>query len=322
MAVRTFRLLFLLLAVALPAAWLYAQTKSSKSVKRAQLPKLEASGGPFFSDAFQQLVGERPADLGKPAVAASTGGSAAPSSSGSSSGGGLAGSGWAAIISSTTIEDEIKSLKSKIDAEITTPSDFNGKGYKLARRDFSVLAMLFGIIGEYDGDVRFKTFGPGARDTFARSAANTKVGTSQSFTEAKLRKSELQDVIGGANPFSGKEAEAKAVWNTVCDRSPLMMHLEDIFEPRVKAWTADKAAFNSNDEKLLHEAEMISAIGAVLAKEGMEDSGADDYKGWCQQMTQAGRAIVEAIKTKNYEAATAAAGEISKARDNCHGTYR
>lgn len=322
MVVRAFRMLFMVLAVALPAAWIYAQTKSSKPVKRAQLPKSETASGPFFSDAFQQLVGERPADLSKPAVAANSSATPAPSSSGSSSGGGLAGSGWAAIISSSTIEDEIKALKSKVDAEITTPSDFAGKGYKLARRDFSVLAMLFGIIGEYDGDVRFKAFGPGARDTFARSAANSKVGTSQAFTEAKIRKGELQDVIGGGNPFGVKEAEAKAVWNTVCDRSPLMLHLEEIFEPRVKAWTADKGTFTSNDEKLLHEAEMIAAIGAVLAKEGMEDSAADDYKGWCQQMTQAGRAIVEAIKTKNYEAATTAAGEISKARDNCHGTYR
>lgn len=322
MFVRAFRLLFVLAAFALPAAWIYAQTKSSKPVKRAQLPKPEASGGPFFSDAFQQLVGERPADLSKPAVVANAGAPSIPASSGSSSGGGVAGSGWAGIISATTIEDEIKALKSKVDAEITTPSDFAGKGYKLARRDFSMLAMLFGIIGEYDGDVRFKAFGPGARDTFARTAANTKVGTQQALNEAKLRKADLQDVIGGANPFAGKEAEAKAVWNTVCDRSPLMLHLEEIFEPRVQAWTADKGVFTSNEEKLLHEAEMIAAIGVVLAKEGMEDSGADDYKEWCQQMTTAGKAIVEAIKTKNYEAATSAAGEISKARDNCHGTYR
>lgn len=320
MIAKVLRSLFVLVAIALPAAWVYSQTKPPKAVKRAQPPKNEPAG-PFFSDAFQQLVGERPADLSKQPTASS--GSGLPGTTESTnSGGGVAGSGWSAIISSSTIEDEIKSLKSKVDGEITTPSDFNGKGYKLARRDFSVLAMLFGIIGEYDGDVRFKAFGPAARDTFARSAANAKVGTGQAFNEAKIRKGDMQEVIGGGNPFAGKEAEAKATWNAVCDRSPLMLHLEEIFEPKLKAWTADKGAFTSNSEKVLQEAEMVAAIGTVLAKEGMEDATADDYKQWCQQMAKAGRAIVEAVKSKNYEAATAAAGDISKARDSCHGTYR
>src|SRR5262245_35167748 len=99
-------------------------------------------------------------------------------------------------------------------------------------------------------------------DVFARTAANSKVGTSQVFQEAKLRKAELQDLVGGSSPYQGKDAEAKAAWNTVCDRSPLMQHLEKIYEPELKPLLSDKGQFTANLEKVTHNAEIIGAIGA------------------------------------------------------------
>src|SRR5262245_36339566 len=136
--------------------------------------------------------------------------------------------------------------------------------------------MLFGIAGEYDGDVRWKKDAPAARDAFGRTAANAKVGTAQVFQEAKLRKEELQDLVGGGNPFSGKEADSKATWKEVCNRAPLMQHLESIWEPRLKPLLADAAKFNANGPKVQHDAEIIAAMGAVLAKEGMADADAED----------------------------------------------
>src|SRR4029450_13371139 len=163
--------------------------------------------------AFKEgLVGERPGNLSQAAAVAGGGNSAVPGSSGSSGASGVVGSGWAALISGTTIEDEIKSLKLQVDQNVTTPSDFAGKGYKLARRDFSVLAMLFGIAGEYEGDVRWKNDAPAARAVLGRPANNSKVGTQQVWAEAKQRKEELTDLLGGSSPYSGKTAEAKAAW--------------------------------------------------------------------------------------------------------------
>lgn len=299
-------------------ASLMAQGKGAKRVRRVQLPKLAAEPDLFFGDAFKDaLVGERPANLGKPAPAA-TAVAAAPTESVSSGGAGT----WASIISAQAIEDEIKALKLKVDGSITTPSDFKGKGYRVVRRDFSVLAMLFAIAGEYDGEVRWKKSAPAARDTFARTAANAKVGTDQVFAEAKLRKTELGDLVGGSNPFEGKEAEVKATWSTVCDRAPLMQHLEDVFEPSLKPNLGDKAQFNANLEKISHEAEIFAAIGASLAKEGMMDADSTEYKAFCQTFEKAARDLVEACKTKNYDAASAAGAVISKACTECHEMFR
>ena len=308
--------------LALAAAPFVGAQQKGKPVKRAQPPKFEKKGDVFYPDAFKDgLVGARPADLGKaaPTVTAGTpGGSSTPAGGA----GGLAGSGWSAIISGQTIEDEVKDLKKLIDVEVTTPSDYAGKGYKVARRDFSMLAMLFGIAGEYDGEVRWKKDSPSARDVFARTAANSKVGTSQVFQEAKLRKSELQDLVGGSSPYQGKDSEAKAVWNAVCDRSPLMQHLERIYEPQLKPLLADKGQFTANIDKVTHDAEIIAAIGAVLSKSGMEDADADEYKAFCLKLQKAAKDIVEAAKVKNFDAASSAGTAIGKACAECHEGYR
>ena len=312
------------LATIFACSFAWAQTKAPKTVRRAQPPKFEKPGQNFFADAFKEgLQGERPGNLGQAVVALPPmPGGNATSSSAPAATGGLAGSGWATIISGGTLEDMIKSMKLQVDQEVTTPSDFAGKGYKLARRDFSMLAMTFGIIGEYDGDVRWKANAPAARDEFARTAANSKVGTTGVFNEAKKRKEELQDLVGGSNPFEGKSADAKAAWKDVCNRTPLMQHLENVWEPRLKPACSDKGQFTANQEKVLQDAEIFAAIATVLAKEGMEDADAKEYTDICNKLKNAALEIVDAVKSKNFDKASKAATEIGKSCVECHENYR
>ena len=117
-----------------------------------------------------------------------------------------------------------------------------------------------------------------ARPTTPRSAR------SRSGQEAKLRKDELTDLLGGSSPFGGKQAEAKAPWKDVCGRSPLMQHLENIWEPRLKPALADKGQFTANADKVLRDAEMITAIGHVLAKDGMADADSEEYVKFCNAL--------------------------------------
>lgn len=315
--------LLVLFAVLVPLVAL-AQTKAPKTVKRAQPPKFSKTDN-FYGDAFKEgLVGERPADLSKSVAVGGSVNSAAPGSTTTegSGAGGVAGSGWAALISGPTIEDEIKALKLQIDQNVTTPSEFAGKGYKLARRDLSVMAMLFGIAGEYEGEVRWKNDAPAARDVFARTAANAKVGSAQVFQEAKLRKDELTDLVGGSSPFGGKQAEAKADWKDVCGRAPLMQHLENIWEPRLKPALADKGQFTANADKVLRDAEMIAAIGQVLAKEGMEDADSEEYVKFCNSLRDGAKAIADGAKSKNYDQAAGGGAGIGKSCTECHENYR
>jgi hypothetical protein len=314
------RLLIIPMLIALlPSVVLLGQSKAPKTVKRAQRPKF-TKNDPFYADAFAEgLVGARPADLGKAAASAGPANSVPAALSG---GGGSVGSGWSALISGATIEDTIKSLKQQVDKEVTTVSDFKGKGHKLARRDYSLLAMLFGIASEYEGDVRWKKDAAAARDAFARSAANFKVATDQAFNEAKTRKEELNDLVGGSSPFAGKTAEPKAAWGQIAGRAPLMQYLESAWEPRLKPMLTEKSQFAANSDKILRDAEMFAAIGEVLAKDGMADADAAEYKAFCVRLRDGAKQIIDGVKQKNFDEASKASSAIGKACAECHENYR
>lgn len=300
-----------------------AQTKAPKTYKRAPPPKFNKTD-PFYADAFKEgLVGDRPADLGKAAATTTIAGSgtstsAPPAGSGADSASGN----WSALISAATIEDTIKGLKQQVDKDVTTLSDFKGKGHKLARRDYSLLAMLFAIAGEYDGEVRWKKDAPGARDAFGRSAANFKVATDQAFNEAKARKEELSELIGGSSPFGGKEADPKPQWPQIAGRAPLMQYLETAWEPRLKPALADKGQFTSGGDKVLRDAELLAAIGDVLAKDGMPDADSAEYKAFCVRLRDGAKEIIAAVKQKNFDQASKASATIGKACAECHEIYR
>jgi hypothetical protein len=305
-----------------------AAVAQGQAVKRAQPPKFDSSvtSGIFFNDIFTEgFVGPRPPDLGRvPAqiVGNTPGTTGTPSTGGNTpSGGGGGVFAWSKIISPTTVEDEVKAVKLKVDEEITTPTDFAGKGYKAARRNFTTLAVLFAITGEYDGSVRWKDDATAARDTFARTAANCKVGTIQVYNEAKQRKDELQDLIGGAK-LQSKGGEAKANWAQVCDRSPIMQRLEMGFQNKLQPWLGSQNDFKSNNEQVLHEAEILAALGEVLKKEGMVDADDAEYAKFCDELKKGALQVVDAVKQNNYDQARQAAGVISQSCAKCHENYR
>lgn len=292
-----------------------AQNRSqAKRVARPSFDDKEARKI-FFENLFdgRVLAGDRPSDLS--ASAARPG---KPTDAGSESSSGTA-AGWAAIVSGSTIEDEVKLARQALDESVTTPTEFAGRGYKSAQVQFTTLALLFGIASEYDGDVRWKSDAASARDAFARAAANAKAGgNSQVFSEAKSRKQDLQELINGSGFPAKGSVEPKTNWGQTCNRIPLMQRLEATQESRMREWVADKAAFKANKEKLLHEAQLVAAIGEVLGKEGMEDADAEEYKAFCLKLKKAALEVADAVKLDSDEAARKAVSNINTTCDQCH----
>ncbi|MEW4451870.1 cytochrome c [Bremerella sp. JC817] len=296
--------------------------------KRATPPTFDntATSIFFFKDVFAEgLSGERPAVLsenrqqmiaGPAGGGMSGGGGAAPAASG----GGAAGE-WADIISPTTIQDEVKKLNNQLTTTVENVRKFNGGGFEEARRDFTELAMLFEIIAEHDGDVRWKEFALTARDGFARAGFNSKVGTDNSFKEAKLRAEDLQQLVRGGT-IDTREADPKATWDAIADRPPLMQRLEIGYQKKLKPMTASESEFKSNIEEILHEAEVIAAIAHAMQKEGFEYHDDEDYLGFCQQMQEAALNVVKAVKDNNADAARTAAGDVGQSCSSCHESYR
>lgn len=296
-----------------------AQNSGRAPERRARPPvwDSEKTDGIFFDNVFEEgLIGPRPSNFGQESIDRTD---RPPDEGGGPTGSVYA---WSEIISSTTLEDYVKNMKLQVDENITSPGRFAGQGYKVSRRQFSLLAMLFAVVGEYDGEVRWQEYAPTARDQCARVAANSKVGTVQVFNEARQRKDDLQTLVGGGAIPLRPQSESAASWENVCDRSPLMQWLDKIHNQKILPWTGSEGEFSSHQEELLREAEIMAMMATILGKEGMEDASDDDYAAFCETMKTAALDIVAAVQLGNQQQAQAAAGVITTSCSDCHDFYR
>jgi hypothetical protein len=297
----------------------YAAKEPSKPQKRARPPKWSADVlDAFFPDARTKLVGARP-DYDKAAAVASN---ATPQTKDSATPPAASpGSGWSKLIDAETIETEIKRFAQEVAKDVTAPAQFKGGGYKDCRRDFSVLAALFAVTAEYDGDVRWKDSAASLRDVFARAGHNCKVGTDQTFQEAVQRKQDLTDLIGGNQPRSSG-AETKPDWPQVADRPPLMQRMNIAHQDRLQKWLSNKGEFAAHRDEVKHESQLIATISAIISHQGYEYSDDDTYLQYARDLKQSVTELAAAVELDNFEQARQAFGKASKACTNCHEGYR
>lgn len=290
--------------------------------RRAPAPRLTDSEtkGIFFDSLDQAIRGQRPT-LASLRNAAKAAGQMAVASAASGAGPDTGGSDlWSSLISPTSLEDEIKRVRLHYDSIITTPGAFNSGGYQEARLDLTVMAVMFALISEHSGDVRWKEQAPAARDLLARTAFNCKAGSTQVYNEAKLRKADLQDLVSGTG-LANRDGDAANEWTSIADRSPLMEYAGLLIE-KLEDSGNSVAAIQENVDSIKRNAELLSALGEVLVQEGMDDADDDDYAGLSRGMTKASKEVVAAIDRGDFEAAGSGISGIRQQCDACHEIYR
>ena len=186
-----------------------------------------------------------------------------------------------------------------------------------------MLGLMFGIIAEYDGEVRFKKDALAARELFGRVSMNLKVSTDQAFNESKSRAEDLAALIRGDSIQTPPNIDPKAKWQEkVANRPPLMTRLNTATEERLNKAMSEAGAFTKGADMVMHESQVIAAIAAAIQREGYGSADDDTYLQYARDMQKSATDITNAVKTKNYDAARAAFGAIKQKCDECHGAYR
>lgn len=291
--------------------------------KRSRPPSFSEQqyAGIFFEDAKSVLRGQLPTkeDLqlaAKPQSGSQT--EAAKSSTGSDSSDPMA---WSKLISTTALEDLIKGSKLRLEKSVTTPAAFAGGGFAVARTEFSLQALLFAIIETHPSDdVRFKKSAAVARDRMTRVASNSKVGSVQTYKEAKQRILDLGDLLNGST-LAG-EMRNELDWSKLIDRSPLMKLLRWSNDDYVSKLSASEQTFEANKEELARYAQLIAVLGKVALAEDMPDATDDDYLGFSIEMIKQAQQITLATQTGNADLARQAAARLSQSCQDCHDNFR
>lgn len=270
----------------------------------------------FFDDAREKLVGPRP-DYGAIAEPEHSAQASPPRRTG-----GNANAPWSRLITADTLETEVKRLSQSVAGSVTSPSAFKGGGYKVARRDFSELAVLFAVTAQYDGDARWKDAAAGLRELFSQAAANAKVGNDASYREAAARKQDLAELVRGGRPQVPKAEAAVADWSQVAARPPLMQRLEIAHQERLTKWLVDAATFRRSQNDVAREAQIVALLADVIHRESFESWDDETFAGYASELRDAATDVSAAAAGNNFEQARAAIGRATKACVDCHEGYR
>lgn len=298
-----------------------AQSRAEKRqpVPRVERPQFTQSDwdGIYFENLFEEgLVGERPQANALQAAHSPT---ESPSGSNSETSS-TTNSVWNQLISSTTIEDEVKSIQKQLVTDITTPVRFKSD-YPKAHQSFSVLSMLFAIVSQYEGDVRWKEDSARAQVAFWRAASNSRVGTTQAYESCKSRLELLNEMVRGGKFVSDEKAPEDFDWSNIVDRNPLMHRLDQSLN-RLKAAASNKSEFTKMSAELVHDSELIAAIAHVLTQENMTDADDEGYNNYAQTMQRFAREATQSAKSNDFEATSRAINSISQSCDACHADWR
>ena len=297
----------------------YAFAQKQRRPARAPAPKFDEDQykGIFFSDVTAVLKGELPTKRASIAAAPSAGQGSKSEAASEDADDPMA---WKNIISPVSLEDLVKSSKLKLDRIVTTPTAFAGGGYQEARTEFGILAMLFAIIEVHPEDVRWKSSASLAREMMARTSANAKIGSRQVFDEAKKRKFDLEDLLGGSK-LQGT-AKTETDWSNLIDRVPLMRVLETAHGEHVSKYVSNEQSFEENKSDLLKYSELIAALGKTSLAEDMPDATDEDYQVFAKEMIKQAQQVALAVKTNNADMARQASGQIGQSCTNCHDNFR
>ncbi len=298
---------------------------AQRKPERAEAPKFTNGQfkNIFFSNPAEQLKGPRPTGQATASVKSNAGtpkGKPEVQSSDSPESATSDPLAWHNLISPTSLEDLVKDAKLRLDKVVTTPAAFAGGGFVGARRDFSLLALLFAIIEKHPGDVRWKNSAATARSLMARVASNSKVGSQQVYAEAKKRLQDLADLTNGT-PLNG-DNPGDVAWSQLMDRVPLMQLINWAQQEQLNGWTSNPSEFNKHRDEIQKLAELVAILGKASLIEEMPDAGNADYVEFAKEMIEHSRQLAEAAKTNNAELARQSAGKLGQSCVKCHDVYR
>jgi hypothetical protein len=228
---------------------------------------------------------------------------------------------WSHLVSSATLEDELKAINSRLDAALQNQADLKTRGYRQVRPQLGTAAVLFAIIQQFDGHVRWQPDAALARDRFARAARNASADSPQVARELQQRQQDLHDLIRGGR-LSGSAPETPWVWPEVADRKLIMQRLEIAVEQAVGPAVASANDIRQQREGLLRESELAAALAQVLLQEDMPDAGDEQYDEMAGQLQQAALQLRQSLRENDPAAARNAHGAMKQSCVACHQLYR
>ncbi len=313
------RLIVLILLVAFTTAGNFTPSfgqdnQERRAIRRVKRPVFSEKDGNeiYFDNIFEEgLTGPRPEKTeslkSKTTVASAAENSTLPN--------------WSQYVTREAVEDEIKSIQSHLQSQLTTRGRFNSQ-FADIRQQFNMLSMLFGIVHEYNQDIRWKQNAHGAQIAFADVADKTQAPSESAFAISVQRNEDLTELIRGESVAFESTPPTALDWPAVIDRQPIMVRLEQSLETALKPATSNSNEFEKNLDSLSQQTNIVSALAQVLVQDSMEDADDDGYVAFSRALGVGASDLLKAIETRDFELASQSVNVIEQSCNDCHGEWR
>ena len=227
---------------------------------------------------------------------------------------------WSKLVDATSIEDEVKAQQQKLSRLVTTPVVFQTK-YDEVNHSFEILSVVFSVIRQYDGEIRWSAYAPVAQTLFQKAAVSARTGAIAGFRYCKNRKDDLQELVRGGSITATDSPPETIDWSEAADRSPLMVRLEEANE-NLKKFTTNESSFQNSIGEINHEANMIALVARVIVLDSMPEAEEDDYVAYSRSMLDAALELKSSTKIGDFNRASTAANLVSQSCVDCHADWR
>ncbi len=280
---------------------------------RARPPEFtDEDRAPFFENAFDALVGERPAPSKRSASEAIA---AKPASDAPAT------VAWADLISADALETEIKRQASALAKATRSASAYKAGGYRGAADSLGMLATLFAVTAEHGGQPRWRDTAAELRTYLAAAYEAADDNTDKAHQAAATAAGDLTDLVRGGRPNVPPPTDA-VDWSGLASRSALMRRMESAEQERLGQWVASERSLRRNAEDSRHEAEVLAALAEAILRPEADDFDDPDYQAFARQLREASVDLAAAADSEDHAAATRAMTAVSRSCVDCHADYR
>lgn len=228
---------------------------------------------------------------------------------------------WTSIIPTNVLENEVKRQVAATRIATRSIGLFKQRGHRQAHRQFSLLAVLFGVVKEYDGEVRWQDEAAAIRDLSAQAAAECEKEPSRATFEAAEEHSiRLGDLMNATKLSLPSNPPEKVSWSELASLPPLMQRMEEGLQTKLNVWGANEAEFQANQEDFLHEASILAMLGKVIQDKGYLDE--PDYQKFAKMMEENATKAVQGASQGQFQMASQALVGLTQSCTQCHSQYR
>ena len=262
----------------------------------------------FFVDARKHLSGERPQPV-SPLDEAARDTKLSTNVQKSSK--------WSALIEADTLTTEVKRIHNQLGTLLARPGAFKSGGHADCRRNFSLLALLFGVAAEYDQEVRWQPLASRTRALCSQAAKHCEQPSDKSFALATEVHAQIAELLSG-------QMNDRRVPNgeEPIDRGQLMLSMELTVEEKISPRLASQKDFRRRRSEVAHESQLLAVLARTICRVPYDYADDVSFVELAREMQRASRQLTKASHEGAYEAARQAAGRVTRSCSECHDVYR